>query len=138
MIRLENLKFSLFPSFCYNKNMKWIGYILLMIIVNALVLIVAANYVPGFYLNPSLKLVFGAALLLTIINIFVRPVLKLVLSPVIFLTLGLGMVLVNGLVIYLLDILSPNIKIEGLIPLIYVTLIFSVVNFIFHLATKKS
>jgi putative membrane protein len=118
--------------------MRWIGYILLMIIVNALVLIVAANYIPGFYLNPSLKLVFGAALLLTIINIFVRPILKLILSPVIFLTLGLGMILVNGLVIYLLDILSPNIRIEGLVPLIYVTLIFTVVNFIFHLATKKS
>ncbi|MCL4437438.1 phage holin family protein [Patescibacteria group bacterium] len=118
--------------------MKWIGYFLLMIIVNAMVLIVSANYIHGFYVNPDLKLIFGAALILTIINIFVRPILKLILSPVVFLTLGLGIILVNGLVIYLLDILSPNIKIEGLLPLLYVTLIFSAVNFIFHLATKKS
>jgi len=109
-----------------------------MIIVNAMLLIVCSQYLSGFYVANNLKLIFGVALLLTIINILIRPILKLILSPIIILTLGLGVLIVNGLVLYLLDISSPNIKIEGLTAWVYSILLFTVVNYMFHIATKKS
>ncbi|PIR44289.1 hypothetical protein COV23_00630 [Candidatus Wolfebacteria bacterium CG10_big_fil_rev_8_21_14_0_10_31_9] len=116
--------------------MTFISKIIFHFITNILALFVASYFVAGFYLNTAWENLIIVGLLFTLINTFIRPILKLILSPIIIITLGLGILIVNAITLYILDYLSQNIAISGLIPLIYATLIISAVNLIVHFTTK--
>lgn len=117
--------------------MKSIAKLLVAVAVNAVALFAAAYVVKGFNLNVTVESIVFLAAILTILNLIVKPLLKLILGPLIVLTLGLGLILVNMVILYILDIISPDITIGGIVPLIYSSLIIGVVNFIFHFATKE-
>lgn len=59
---------------------------------------VAAN-IPGIRYDSTGALI-GAALLLGILNAFVRPILLILGAPLILLTLGIFILIVNGLMLY--------------------------------------
>ena len=48
-----------------------------------------------------------------------------------------GLIVVNAFILYLLDILSQNLTIDGIPALIYASVIIGLVNFVFHFATKE-
>jgi putative membrane protein len=60
---------------------------------------VAAVFIPGIRYDSTGALI-GAALLLGILNAFVRPVLLILGAPLILLTLGIFILIVNGLMLY--------------------------------------
>ena len=117
--------------------MRLLAKLILIIGLNALALWAAAQYIDGFNFTGGAREFAVAAVILTLLNFFIKPVLKLFLGPIIILTLGLGLVLVNALMLYLLDLISNNLKIDDIPALIYGTLLITVVNFVVHLATKK-
>jgi putative membrane protein len=117
--------------------MRIIARYLVAIAVNGAGLLLAAYLIPGFGLEGGFAELAWIAFVLTILNFLVKPVLKLVLGPIIILTLGLGLILVNMLVIYLLDILSDQLTIVGIPALFYAAVLLGIVNFVYHLATKK-
>lgn len=116
--------------------MKFLAKIVIAMAVNALALLAAQTYIPGFVLQGDLKQILVIAAILTALNFFVKPILKLVLGPIIVLTLGLGLVIVNAIILYILDILSKNLTIQTIPALVYGGLMVGIINFIFHLATK--
>ena len=100
-------------------------------IANAAGLFLAGQFIDGFTSPSELRDLGIAAAILTLINIFIRPLLKLVLSPIIVLTLGLGIIAVNALTLYILTKLLPTVTISGgLLPLIYATLLITIVNLV--------
>ena len=100
------------------------------IIVNGIGLYASTALIDGFIAPTDLKSLAVAAIVFTIINAFIKPVLNIVLSPFIFLTLGFAVLVINGGMLYLLDYLLPTVTITGLKPLIYATLLISVINII--------
>jgi uncharacterized membrane protein YvlD (DUF360 family) len=62
----------------------------------------------------------------------------LFLGPIIIITLGLGIIIINAIILYLLDYFLVQITISGLYPLIYATLIISVINLVFHFSAKRA
>ena len=81
------------------------------------------------------------ALVLAILNFVLKPILDLIFAPVIILTLGAGVLIVNGIIVWLLpaiasriDFLHGSISIETTLALIIGTFIISIVNFVIHLA----
>jgi putative membrane protein len=121
--------------------MKWLGQIILVVAGNALALWIANMYVPGFALNGNWVAIVLIALILAFLNFLLKPILTLVLGPVIILTLGLGFIIVNALILYLLpivadhiDFLHGSIIIQNIPALLFTTIIVSVINFIIHLA----
>ncbi len=117
--------------------MKSLAKIIIAIAVNAIALRVAEAYVPGFVLQGNLKQILTMATILTALNFFVKPILKLVLGPIIVLTLGLGIIIVNAIILFILDKLSTGLNIQTIPALVMSALIMGVANFIFHLATKS-
>ena len=105
---------------------------ILHILANALGLYLSARYVPGFHFSGDIVQFLLLALILTILNFALKPFLKIVFSPLIILTLGLGLLLVNALILYLLDFFSANLTITGVSALFFSSIVVSVVNFIFH------
>ncbi|MEK7465694.1 MAG: phage holin family protein [Patescibacteria group bacterium] len=116
--------------------MGFIGKIVSHILSNMLALYAAAYLVTGFQLEGGFVPLFTTAAILTLINMFIRPVVKLLSGPFIMLTLGLFTIVVNALMLFILDKLSDPLTITGYVPLLLGTLIIGVVNLLFGFGAK--
>ena len=67
--------------------------------INTIAVIIAASVLRGIRYDTTGALIL-AALLLGILNAFVRPILLILSAPLILLTLGLFILIVNGLMLY--------------------------------------
>ncbi len=111
--------------------MNLFGRIIAQLAANGIGLYLAHQYIEGFKIIPlNLKEFLLATLVLTFINFFVRPILKVVLSPIILITLGVALIAINGLTLYILTILVPAVTISGIQPLVYAALLTTAVNII--------
>jgi putative membrane protein len=80
---------------------------LLRLLINAAALWVAVQLVHGItYAGGGWLPFLGVALVFGLVNAFIRPVLKLLSLPLIFLTLGLFALVVNGAMLWLTSALS--------------------------------
>lgn len=120
--------------------MHWLFRVIIVIGGNALALWLANLYVPGFVLSGNWLQIIVIALVLTILNFFLKPLFTLILGPIIIITLGLGILIVNAIILYILpvlanhiDILHGSIMIQSIPALFLATLLISVVNFIIHI-----
>jgi len=82
--------------------------------INTLAVLVAAVILRGHirYQTPADLIV--AALLLGILNAFVRPILMLLALPLLLLTLGLFMLVINALMLYFVGVLmGPHFQVDS-------------------------
>ena len=121
--------------------MHWLARLVIIVGGNALALWMAYLWVPGFILSGDWVALVLIALVFALLNFFLKPVLTLILGPVIILTLGLGVLIVNAIILYLLpivadhiDFLRGSIIIQNIPALFFATLIVSIINFIIHIA----
>ena len=117
--------------------MKFLAKLIFFLFSNLMALLLVDYFVEGVNIIPGFINFLTAAAILTLINIFIRPLIKLVLTPIIILTLGLGIILVNALTLYILDFFSNEITIIGITALIYATLIVSAVNILINFSAKR-
>lgn len=80
---------------------------------------------------------FIVAAMLTGLNVFIRPILRFILSPIVILTFGLAVIALNSFLLHLLDIWSEKITIAGTVPLLYATVIIGVVNMLLGFLTHS-
>ncbi|MEK7462853.1 MAG: phage holin family protein [Patescibacteria group bacterium] len=118
--------------------MRFLSRIIFYFLVNLTALIAAAQFVPGFSMNSNIESLLILTGIFTIINFLIKPVLKLVFSPFIFLSLGLFSLVINAIILKLLDIWSVNITISGIQALIYSTLLITAVNLLLTFVAKSS
>lgn len=114
-----------------------IARIIVRTIANGIALFAAAYWIPGFVLSVSdLESAAIVAGTLTLLNFFIKPILELILSPVIILTLGLGLIVVNAIILYVLDFLMPTLTIQTIPALLLAGILVGAVNLLFHLAKR--
>jgi putative membrane protein len=99
---------------------------------NAVALFVAAALVSGVsYGDEGWTLVVAAAVF-TLVNMWLRPVVRLLSLPLIILTLGLFLFVVNVLMLYVTDWLVPDFEIASFGAGILAAIVVSVVNWALH------
>ncbi|MBI2484547.1 phage holin family protein [Candidatus Uhrbacteria bacterium] len=91
-------------------------------VISAVLLLLAASFVPGFEVN-GLYAALIAALVLGLINAIIRPLLFLLTLPVTILTLGLFTFVLNGLMVLLMSTVVKGVELDGLVPAILVGLV---------------
>lgn len=116
--------------------MQFIGRLIFHFFSNILALAAAMYFVAGFSVPSTLYGFLLVAAVFTLINAFIRPFLKLLLTPIIVLTFGLGIILVNALTLYMLDMFFADVTIAGLLPLLYATLIIGAVNTVVGISAR--
>ncbi|KKU91526.1 MAG: hypothetical protein UY23_C0001G0132 [Candidatus Jorgensenbacteria bacterium GW2011_GWA1_48_11] len=116
--------------------MKFIGRFILHVISNSIAIWLAAKYIVGFTFSGTLTELLVVALALTLINTFIRPFIKIVLGPFVVLTFGLFTIVINAGMLYLLDIWSPALTIQGYAALLWATILIGLVNFVVGLGVK--
>lgn len=99
-------------------------------VINTLAVLVAVYIVPGIeFKDDNLLTPFVVSLVLGILNAFIRPVLMLLALPLLIFTLGLFMLVINGLLLYLVGIVLQNhFHIKGFWPAFWGALIISIVS----------
>jgi len=102
---------------------------LLRVIVNALAIMLAASIVPGIAVD-GLVSALAAAVLLGLINAFVRPVLLILTLPITLLTLGLFLFVLNGFCFWLVAWLVKGFHVAGFGSALLGSVVVSVVSWI--------
>jgi len=78
-------------------------------VVSSLSLLVAAWLVPGIHAEKNSWTLFAVmAIILGLVNAIVRPVLKLLSCPLVILTLGLFVLVINGITLWLASYIAVN------------------------------
>lgn len=104
--------------------------LIFQIIAGILSLWLAVKYVPGVELmEGEMKYLIMAGCVLGLINFFIKPILKIITLPFRILTLGLLGLAINMLLVWAIDILFPELIIEGIVPLFWTTLIAWIVSY---------
>lgn len=100
---------------------------LIRLAISAFGLWVASAIVPGVYFDgPGTLLI--AAFLLGFVNAFVRPLLILLTLPLTVFTLGLFLLVINGLMLMLVSSLLDGFVLVGLLPAVLASLVASVAS----------
>ena len=81
-------------------------------LISSLVVFLVGNFLPGIHV-PGYKVALIAAFVLGVLNVTVRPVLKILSLPITILTLGLFSFVVNGFVLWLASRIVTGFTIDG-------------------------
>lgn len=112
-----------------------IGFII-RILGNSLALYAANYLIPGFVVNGSWKEYLLAGALLGLLNLTVKPVLKMITMPLIILTLGLFTLVINGLILWTVDYIFDFMSIRDVAALLYAIIVVAIVNLIISATAK--
>ena len=105
--------------------------ILINWIVSALVIFSVAYVLPGVHVA-SFPVALVVALVLGIINAFLKPVLIILTLPINILTLGLFTFVINALLILLASKLVPGFIVDGFLWAFVFGIILSIANTLVH------
>lgn len=101
--------------------------IILKWLVAALAILAAAYFIPGITVA-SFKIAAIAALVLGIINLTLRPILRLITLPLTLITVGLFSLVVNALCFWLVTFFVNGFVISGFVAAFLGSLLVSVVT----------
>ena len=107
-----------------------------------LAVLAAAKLVAGIRVESNGWVVYAVmALILSLANTFLRPILKFLSCPLILLTLGIFLLVINGLTFWLASSIAVNwfhvgFYVDGFWPAFWGALIVSLVSILFNLILK--
>jgi putative membrane protein len=101
------------------------------------VAVLAASYIlPGVHVE-HYGYALLVALVLSVVNLIVKPILIIFTIPLTFFTLGLFLLVINALMIMLTDALTPGFRVDGFWWALAFSLILSILNSLFSDLTKE-
>lgn len=99
--------------------------------------LVADFLLPGIWYD-SAGALFLASLTLGLLNAFVRPILVLFSLPFVLVTLGLGLLLINALLLLFVGSAIRGFHVDGFGSAILGSVVISITTFIFNLLIGRS
>jgi len=109
--------------------------LLIALVLNALALIITSKIVPGIVVSDFWTAIL-AAIVLGLINTFIKPVLILLTLPINIITLGLFTFIINALVLYLASVIVPGFGVNGALAAILGAIVLSIVSTILSTIVK--
>jgi putative membrane protein len=110
------------------------SHLLARVIINALSIGAAAILVRGITLTGPMWKILPLGVLFGLINFLIKPVMELFALPLIILTLGLFMLVINALMLMLTTKLSGSLNlglhVHGFLPAFWGAIIISIVNMV--------
>ncbi len=110
-------------------------WLIVSLLLNALALIITANIVPGIHVD-SFTTAILAAIVLAVVNTFIKPLLTLLTFPLTIITLGLFIFVVNAIVLFIVSYFVKGLTIDGWLPAILGAIVLSVVSTILSSLAK--
>lgn len=120
-----------------SNEMKIIFHAILAVASNIAAFLVAAYFVDGFTVTHDIRELIFLGALFGVLNLFLKPLMRIVLSPLVLLTFGFFLFIINVTILYLTDTLSAAITVSGTLPLVFATAIIGVVNGLLHVLVRR-
>jgi len=128
-----------------------VSSLILQIIAGILGLFLASKFVPGVSLEviPGQSSLFGIEFsatwqvliligsVLGLVNFFIKPILKFITLPLRVLTFGLFTLVINIAIVWMVDILFPELVIKGIVPLFLTTIIIWILSLLLGVYKPK-
>jgi len=111
--------------------------LLLHWLLSALALLLVSRIVPGFEVRgfgPALI----ASLVIGLLNATVGLLLKIVTFPISILTLGIFLLVINGLMILLASGIVPSFHVRGFIPAFWGAVVLALLGMVIRAIVKQS
>jgi putative membrane protein len=109
---------------------------LIRFLLNGLAVLITAWLLPGVFVTDYWTALI-VALVLSIANVIVKPVLIVLTIPITIFTLGLFLLVINAIIILLADYFVDGFHVEGFWYALLFSIILSIFNSMFSDATKK-
>ena len=110
--------------------MRWLA----RLAINALALFAATRFVPGISYEGEWFHIFLVALMFGLLNTIVRPILKLFSIPLLIVTIGLFIFVINALMLWLTGALSEafglGFRVDGFVAAFLGALVVGFVSFV--------
>ncbi|TNE56389.1 MAG: phage holin family protein [Bacteroidetes bacterium] len=110
--------------------------LLLSLLLNGLVIYACAEVFSGIAVTGYGEAVV-AALLLGLVNFFIRPIITFLTIPITILTLGLFLLVINGAMVLLVDALLDGFRVNGLGWAVLLSILLTGANFLLNDSEKK-
>ena len=101
--------------------------LIIRLLISTLAILVAAHLIPGVVVASTTTAII-VAIVLGILNTFLKPILQILALPITIMTLGLFYFVVNVFIIYLATYLVDGFSISGFIPALLFGLVVSLVS----------
>ena len=112
------------------------GFII-RVLVTALAVWVADYFLNGVRISSDAKTIIIVALVLALLNTFVKPILVVLTIPVTIVTLGLFLLIINALMVKWADSLIEGFTVDGWWSAILFSLIVSLVSALLNGLAKE-
>lgn len=105
--------------------------LLMRLAINVFALLVVEYVVPGFFLA-SFWTAVVAAVVIGIVNTFIKPILQLIALPISLLTFGLAAFFINVLLLWGSSMLVPGFMIANFSTALVASLVLALVSWFLH------
>ena len=98
------------------------------LLISAIAVMLSAWLLPGIHINGFVAALL-VAVVLAILNRFVKPVLVLLTLPISIFTLGLFYLVINVLIVYMAEwVVKPDFSVDGFFYALLFSVVLSIVN----------
>ena len=105
------------------------GFVL-KVLITAAAVFVADYLLPDVHMANDLKTTLVVALVLALLNSFIKPILVILTIPITIVTLGLFLLIINAIMVKLADYFVEGFAVSGWFYAIIFSLIVSIVTYI--------
>jgi len=110
--------------------------IFLHLLVSTVAIIIATYLIPGTTITLLGAIVL--AIVLGVINVYIKPVVQLIALPLTILTLGIFSLVINALFILLAAAIVPSFSVAGFWTALWFSIVLSLINAFFNFFYDKA
>lgn len=100
---------------------------LVSLLIYSLAILITAYIIPGIAVGSFLSAII-LAIVLALLNAFVKPILILLTLPINILTLGLFSLVINLIILYLAAAIVPGFRIDNLLSALFFGILLAIIN----------
>lgn len=110
--------------------------LIIRLLLNAIAVYIIAHFLNGVTVDmPTTAII--VAVILSVLNLLVKPILVILTLPITILTLGLFLLVINALIILLADKLIDGFAVNGIWTAILFSILLSILQSVLHSIFKE-
>lgn len=102
--------------------------LIIRILISAVAVYIASMFIPGISVSGGVGTYLIVAIVLGLLNAFVKPILTVLTIPITILTLGLFLIVINVLMVYLTSYLVSGFHVSGFIAALLFSFVVSIIT----------
>ncbi|HLO72313.1 MAG TPA: phage holin family protein [Flavobacterium sp.] len=98
---------------------------LIKLLISAIIVFALSHFLPGVHVT-DLKAALLVAIVLGLLNTFLKPVLVFLTIPATLITLGLFLLIINAVIILICDYFIPEFQVDGFLTALFFSVLLSI------------